>query len=376
MSGNIKGEDMRSDDGAYESSELEAKIQSRLNAVSDEAEPAASEPPKPRSVTSESEADDDDRLPEDAEDDSSGRDDGDPSPKPGAGDEPEAGDDDSGGVAIDEAHYHAAISAGWKPDQISNLLEADPELAKATFEKVYADTNELSRQFAQIGRTRRQLEEQAQGQNQPAAQPRQVNDPLAEKLERLKASTDYDADDPLIGLVEEVVRSRSQSQPQPEQSQPMQHDAEAQMELDFNRVQQVAAFLNADRMNSYEDFYGPAFREDGMPIYDNRGLTPGQAANRYALLEEADAIWLGYAAHGKELSAEEALTKAHLNLTESMRSQKIREELVGKVKKRSKGVRLKPSKSKAPPRTEGSKPKTDAELEAVTARRLAALKGS
>lgn len=380
MAGEVHGQDMRDED-AYADNTLEDKIRAHLNAVSGNDD--SFETPKPDLDDGEPEADDDIR----SSAQKPRRKDDSPSPKPvDTDDEEEAVDDDDDGgdgdvdgddeIAIDEGHYHAAISAGWTPEHISELLETAPELAKKTFEKLYKDTNELSRRFAQYGRTQLAFEEKQRSvEQQPTAQTQQVNDPVLEQFNKLKADPDY-ANDPLIGLLENMIKSRPQPQQQTQQPQRNVPSAEEQMELDFNRVQQVATFLNSDRMKTYTEFYGPAFRDDGMPIYDARGLQPGQAANRAALLEEADAIWLGYAAHGKELSAEEALTKAHLNLTESMRSQKVREELIGQVKRRAKGTRLKPSKSKVPPVTDDSKPATEAEFEARTTARLAKLKAS
>jgi len=127
-------------------------------------------------------------------------------------------------------------------------------------------------------------------------------------------------------------------------------------------------------MKLYGEFYGPAYDEARMPTFDGHGLTPGQRANRDALLEQADAIWVGAREHGRNLTVPEALNLAHSLLTDGMRTQKVRQELVGKVKQRAKGMTLRPAKSKPVLAREGEKPKTPQELEARTDARLAKLR--
>ncbi|NIV16171.1 MAG: hypothetical protein GWN62_34405, partial [Aliifodinibius sp.] len=106
-------------------------------------------------------------------------------------------------------------------------------------------------------------------------------------------------------------------------------------------------FFTGKDLDSYKDFYG---LPDEKNPYDWSKTTPGQAANRKAVIDEADAIITGYEFQGKQISVAEALEKAHLRVSAPIAERVIREKILSEVKKRSKGVTLKPSgrKNKAP----------------------------
>ncbi|KKK50827.1 hypothetical protein LCGC14_3121120, partial [marine sediment metagenome] len=101
----------------------------------------------------------------------------------------------------------------------------------------------------------------------------------------------------------------------------------------------VDKFFIDPTLKPYVDFYGAG--------KDAAKLTQEQTGNRWSMLEMADNIILGSQAQGRNITAEEAMEMAHLLVSEPVREKALRVELSTKVKKRAKGVTLRPAKSKA-----------------------------
>ena len=95
----------------------------------------------------------------------------------------------------------------------------------------------------------------------------------------------------------------------------------------------------------YADFYGPGKNTTGG-ITQPDELTPGHKANRAALLQLGDQLIAGTALQGREMNVPEALRLAHLVVTAPIKEQKIREDIISKVVKRSKSITLKGSGKK------------------------------
>lgn len=346
---------MRRDETAYDSKEVQGNVAARLAGLRGE---------KTESPTLESENDnleaDDVLSPESEKQDLYG--DGYKTPIQDDNREQEAEKS-----SIPENIYRSLQHNGWKPEKIAAFYETDPELAMQVFEQIHESTNNLSRQFSELGRTR--IEMQRQGADQPVAkreeeQPKSVID--------IEAIRKTDPENPLLPVIEGMNKVLTQLATQ--RTVEPQQQQQVHTQEDIALATQVMSFLGSDQMKFYEDFYGPAYDAARMPTFDGHGLTPGQRANRDALLEQADAIWVGAREHGRNLTVPEALGLAHSLLTDGMRTQQIRRELVNKVKQRAKGITLRPAKSKPVLASEGDKPKTSQELEARTEARLAKLR--
>lgn len=358
MSGSEKGTDMRKDESAYESKEVQSSIAEHLASLRGE---EVKKPPTPESEREELEADDSPAPESDGQDDPASLEDEGESPTQEDGQEREAGEKKP---SIPENVYRSVLHNGWKPEEIAEFYKANPKQAMKVFEKLHQATNDLSRQFAEIGRTRINLE-------------RKKDRPEGKKEESPKSFIDVEAirkqdpDNPLLPIVEGMNKALTQLATREPVEPPRQ---QARQQEDIALATQILAFLGSDPMKAYNDFYGPAYDDARIPTFDGHGLTPGQRANRDALLEQADAIWVGAREHGRNLTVPEALSLAHSLLTDGMRTQQVRQELVGKVKQRAKGMTLRPANSKSAPRREGDKPKTEKELEARTEARLAQLR--
>jgi len=135
----------------------------------------------------------------------------------------------------------------------------------------------------------------------------------------------------------------------------------------------INAFFENNTMNQFSPIYGE--RKMGE---DWQALSASQRSNRLKVCELGEDIFLGAQAYGRPLTTEQALIKAHLVITDEYREKIMREDLVTKTKKRSKGLQLKPSDGK---RTivKGSgngKPGTQTELEAKVKNKMKSVLGN
>ena len=275
-------------------------------------------------------------------------------------DETNETDSDAEEVKLPDNYYRAAIHQGWKEKDIADFFEANPELAKRTFAKIYESTNKISASFAQRG--------QAQLQKNVAT----TKEVVAEKVEPVKIDVEklrenYGSDEPLVdvikGLQEQNALLQEQNKQQFEQQENLkqnQQDNSQESQLVF---QQIDNFFTQDNLKLYGDFYGPGKDAKGN-VVQPESLTPGNKANRHAVLELADQIIAGSALQGSELSVPDALELAHLSVTSPIKEQKIREGIIKNVKKRSKSITLKDSgKPKADAKADSSKGLPEKQLE-------------
>jgi len=280
---------------------------------------------------------------------------------------------------LPDAFHRAAEHDGWKPEDIKGFFEADPERALVTFQNIYNSMNRASRDFANLGRikaeqTRQQVEDTAKADDKV-----EIKDFV--DVEKLKE--EY-GDNPLINVVEplndalkqitqEVKSLKSQKSSSAADIAFAKSDQEAATaradatakQADMKLIEQ---FFTAEDMKSYKDFYGTI--RMGQIFQD---LQPGQQKNRYEVLQTADQMIAGNAMQGNELSVPDALLRAHLLVTESIREKVIREEIKSSLTKRNKGLTLRPSagKKSVAAVSEGGKPKDKAEVIARAQRNLA-----
>lgn len=255
---------------------------------------------------------------------------------------------------IEDNLIRAAVHQGWDDKQIKDFMQLDPDRARATFQKMYESVNKLSQQFADIGR--KQLEQDAQEQK-PETKPTKKDDkkPEFKKIDIGELKKQYD-NDPIVDLVgqqqeqNEALFNMVQDLRETISTRP-QDTSRQQVELGTEAaavVKQVDTFFKQDDMKLYDDFYGSG---------DN--LTPGQAANVNAVLELADQIRAGRTLQGLDTTVDEALIQAHMLVSEPVREKMVRTNIVSALKKRSKGISLKPgSKGRDVNAVEHTKPTT------------------
>ena len=254
-------------------------------------------------------------------------------------------------VTLNDAYYRAAVHQGWEPEDIKEFFEANPELAVKTFAKIHESTNKLSSEFARLGRV------------QPAKGQQKTEPKTATEANKAKADDgtlavlkeQYGDDSAVVKMFQNMEARLDAATVKVEESE------QAQEDIDPIILGKIEKFWVDPGMKSYAEFYG-----EGK---DEAKLTIGQSANRYKVLETADSIILGCQSQGRKITPEQAMESAHLLVSESVREGAIRKELTTKIKKRAKGVTLRPSKSKKAP--EPKSKELDAKgLEEVTAIRL------
>ena len=365
MAGEKTGSDMRDDSHAYEKPDVLNAVAQHLEEFG--GEPSIPEPPAKSAGEPEPTSEPEPKVepePTDA---------GEPTPKEpdgqaaGEGEEPEK-------PALPDNYFRAAQHQGWTPEEITELYDQNPEQAIKTFGKIYEATNNLSQQFAQMGRTAIELEKRkAQAQQTP--KPQVVEQKPSLDVEKLRKQYE---DDPFGATVELMKAMTQKSEPAPQATQVPQTTGEGYgkqtFEEDMAILQQLNQFFGAEDMRAYEEFYGVSKDADGNALYDYGLLSPGQRANRQAVVNLADQILAGAELQGTQMSVAQGLELAHLAVTRPMSETVIREKLVSAVKKRGKGVTLKPSGARTSPEGTGGGKKTETQLEIDTEARLANLR--
>jgi len=272
---------------------------------------------------------------------------------------------------IPDAYIRAAIHQKWSQKDVDDLVESNPELARRTFENCYNSVVQASRDFSEIGRAKIELDRQ-QAVKQTVTETVVQEDPKATAL-IAKLRKEY-ADDPLIEVVIKDLESKpkpvqQQIQPASQQQQGYEvatarHNAAANAAID----QRVSSFFGADDMKLYDKFYGKL--ELGQIPED---LSNGQQQNRLAVLQEAEFIMAGHGVRGQKIEVEQALERAHLIVTEPIRTQVVRDSLKATATKRKKSMTLRPSDSKRSSdsmATNSSKPRNRQELENAVQQKL------
>jgi hypothetical protein len=251
---------------------------------------------------------------------------GDESPTPDEPEDEPAGDDDET-PAVPDSHFRAAIHMGYTPEEISELYEANPDLALKTLAKCHETVNAASRQLGELGQAVRRAKQAPAATATPEAKSRK-----AETLAKLKERYE---DDPIIDILGELIPDAPAPRQAPEPT-PMEQPMGRTLDEEVAVRQQIEAFFADPNMEAYDEFYGKG------------ELTPGQRANRIAMLDQAQLLLDGAEAAGMKMAATEAMEKAHLMVAAPIAEQIVREKIKAAVVKRAKGVTLKPSASKSP----------------------------
>lgn len=280
-----------------------------------------------------------------------------PEPEPTAEDPNEPGSKDTDStpeaddkVEIPDGYIRAAKRQGWKDEDITATIEANPDLALRVFQNAYETSNKATRDFAAIGRakadaTAKELEEK-----------NKVDESEIKDLVNI-AELEKNVDDTAIvnGVVKPLndalksalkeIRTLKKAGPSAQDIAHARNDqvaatARANASADAATELFIEQFFSAEDMKPYKDFYGIV--GEGQNTGD---LTANQHANRLEVLQTAGQLIAGKDLQGIKVSDAEALEDAHLLVTESMREKVITDGIRSSLKKRSKGKTLQPSKS-------------------------------
>ncbi|KKL90189.1 hypothetical protein LCGC14_1907180 [marine sediment metagenome] len=273
---------------------------------------------------------------------------------------------------LTDAYFRAAIHRGWKPEEINELYKVNPELCTRTLGNIFEAVKRSNEEFALLGRSyKNQKAEQAAAEATPP-----------EKIEYKKVdySSLEEVDPSALAIIKSMdeqgeklfnqVQELQQTKPVQNTEQPSGYvETRTQQQEVAVIQQQIENFWKADEIKPYNDFYGE-LPKDAVTWDD---LSPGQRANRWAVIEMMDDMMVGARMNNRDMNIDEAMRLAHLNISEGQRVKVIREEIKADVVKRSKSLSLEPAS--ADRTVTASKPGSDKELEAVTSERLAKVFG-
>ncbi len=272
---------------------------------------------------------------------------------------------------LSDAYYRAAIHRGMKPEEIEEFYGNNPELCVKTLGNIYEAVKRSNEEFASLGRAEKErvAKETAAKATPSKAEYKGVDIVALEKADIdpdvLAAIKSNDQQNKVIfDEVQEIRGTRSA----PGASQALDTTAqESRLAAQETAAiqQQVRNFFAADDIKLYTDFYGTAPKDD--VTWDT--LSPGQKANRWAVIEMMDDLMTGARINNRDISIADAMQLAHINISESVSKKVIRQEIMANVLKRSKSLTLKPASS-TKTQSDKNSPKSTEELEAATQERL------
>jgi len=254
-----------------------------------------------------------------------------PEPEPGkAGDKPK----------LTQAEIRAAKHLGWSEDEIKELAQAKPELAKKTCAKALESTNNLSKKFSELGKAK------AEKSVEPEPKPQPKPEPKPSTIDFTALEKEYE-NDPIVGVLKQVVEQNQAlaNEVTTLKTSTTQGDdkvSQAQAQEDAAIAQQIDVFFARPDVVEYKDVYGEVPKDSK----DWDALTQGQIKKRWAVVEQANLILTGAKQQGMDMPLDEAFERAHLLVTEDVREQTIRNKIKKEAVKRSKGVSFEPSDSK------------------------------
>ena len=309
------GETPRLADDPNARAELEAKLSSALGDVEEPESPGVDETPT-----------DDTDAPEQDEQDSD-QDESDASP--------EADKPVEQPSTLPDSWRRSLKARGWDDETIDNFWTERPDLAATVFEKVHVSRNEELSQWAALGRAHRAIPEAS-----AVVAPKPTEKPAltAIDVEALVAQSGGSEEvirafaDPLNRVIEQL----NQVVPHVQRSV---EDAKARAQETLGA--QVEAFFGRDDAKPFSAVFGESAKN----------LTAEQLAARGQVLEQADALMAGALLQGRKLAVEEALEMGFDIVTSDQKIQAARSELRKSVKKRAKGLTLKPSARRSAPAT-------------------------
>ena len=271
-------------------------------------------------------------------------------------------DDDT--LTLPASHIQTALRLGMSEDKVKDLFDKDPEFMITALKELHAGENKLSAQYAQMGRAvqKDKIAKQEHTANDDEPSPKSFVD-----LKKLRGRFDDD-DEEAATLIEGIVKPLNDALVK------MQSKLDARVQPDgqpaYNQQEELAIqsevnnFFDNDQLKDFREYYGTV-----KPGQDPRVvLTGAQFNHRGDVCSQGNFIRIGADVSGQQLTISDVLHRAHLQLTEPMREEMIRENISSKIKKRASGLSLKAGKKKVP---DGS-PEEDPvkQLEVTTKARL------
>jgi hypothetical protein len=280
-------------------------------------------------------------------------------------DSKEVKDDKKVEHVLPENYFQAMRHVGWEPEKIKETFEKDPEQALKDFKFYHDSQNYITQRTSDLGRTQKAATERATEEAMKKEKPEF-------KGVDLKAVEDELGEDSPAAVA--IIKAMNESQKvmydeiqSLKQQQVAQAGPSDEQKVIWNTI---VTHFDSDDMKGFEGFYGKI--ETGKNW--EQSLTGTQLRNRMGVINEADAYHAGMKLQGKDVEFSEALRRAHLVVSAPIQETILREQLHGKIKKRSKGITVK-SSGRKPADDTSKKDKTEKGLIARTKQRMKKLTG-
>jgi len=280
----------------------------------------------------------------------------------------EVKDDSKKEHVLPENYFQAMRHVGWEPERIKRVFEADPEQALEDFKFYHDSQNYVTQQTSSLGRAQQK-------------QTQRVTDEATTKVKKdeaeykgidLKAIEDELGEDSPAAVAIIKAVNESNKLLHKEVQDLKQQRVEQAGPSDEEKViwNTITTHFDSDAMKVFNEFYGSV---DAGKNWE-QSLTGAQLQARMNMIYEADAYHAGMKLQGKDVEYSEALNRAHLVISAPIQEKILRNELHGKIKKRSKGITVK-SSGKATAKDTSKKKDPEATLLSKTKDRLKKLTG-
>lgn len=248
-------------------------------------------------------------------------------------------DDEKKEYVLPENYFQAMRHVGWEPERIKEKFKEDPEQALKDFKFYHDSQNYITQQTSDLGRTQKAATERA-----TEAATKKEEKPEYKGVDLKAVEDQFGEDNPAAVAIIKAMNESNKVLYDEVQSLKQQR-VEQQGPTDEQKIiwNTIVTRFDSDDMKPFGKFYGTVEKDKNW----DQSLTGAQLQARMNVVKEADAYQAGMALQGKEVSYDEALKKAHLVISAPIQETIIRNELHGKIKKRSKGITVKSSGRKA-----------------------------
>ncbi len=274
---------------------------------------------------------------------------------------------DDNTLTLPAEFMQTAVRLGMSEKEVKDNFDKNPEFMISALGELHKGENGLSAQYSQMGRAiqEKQIAAQKNTSDDDDTSPESFVD-----IKKLKAQ--YEDGDEEMLLIDKVIKPLNDalgklSKQVNSQVQPDSQPAYSQQE-DRAIHSEINNFFDNDNLKPFRDYYGTVKPGEDPRIV----LTGAQFKHRNEVCTEGSLIRTGADFAGKKLAISDVLHRAHLQLTESMRAEMIRENLSAKIKTRGKGISIKAGKRQTSDNSKEKDP--EKQLESDTAKRLKAIK--
>jgi len=270
--------------------------------------------------------------------------------------EDEAGGKKDDSPLLPSGHRRAALARGYTSEEVDHYLETKPDEAVARFEEIFDEWQKENSRWSDRGR---QLH--AAGQT-AAKKDEDKSGKSSEALPHFDAEgliREHGNEDLINALVTPLNATIDRVNAATER---ISHSEDFLRDTEQNALTIATQdFLTSKEMESFKDTYGTEIKD----------LTDEQVKNRMELFGEADILVAGAKDHGKDITVQDALERAHIIVSQGTRDEGIRQSIRASLKKRTKTTRTTHQQISS---TDEDQLISDEELEKRTNERLRALR--